>query len=162
MGTLSKAYGLPGLRVGWCLAPPEVLARMAALRDYLTLHLSPMVELIAARVIENADTIVGMRLAQARANRERVARWIEEQEGAVSWVRPTGGVCAFPRLHQVPDVEELCHRLAREHRVLLVPGTCFEVPGHVRLGFGRSPEELEAGLQRLSEVLAASGAPVLA
>lgn len=162
MGTLSKAYGLPGLRVGWCLAPPGVLARMAALRDYLTLHLSPMVELIATRAIEHADTIVGMRLAQARANRDRVARWIEEQEGAVSWVPPTGGVCAFPRLHQVPDVEELCHRLAREHRVLLVPGTCFEVPGHVRLGFGRSPDELEAGLQRLSEVLATSADPVLA
>src|SRR5262249_43758034 len=54
MGTLSKAYGLPGLRVGWCLAAPEVLEKMVRLRDYLTLHLSPLVELLAARALDRS------------------------------------------------------------------------------------------------------------
>src|SRR6185369_8973452 len=50
LGTLSKAYGLPGLRVGWCLAAPDVLERLVRLRDYTTLHLSPLVEYVATRV----------------------------------------------------------------------------------------------------------------
>jgi capreomycidine synthase len=156
-GTLSKAYGLPGLRVGWCLAAPAVLDRMIRVRDYLTLHLSPLVELIAARVIEHADRVLAEKRALAVRNRARVDEWIRDSGGAVSWTLPAGGVCGFPALHAVPDVEAFCHRLAREHRVLLVPGTCFGAPGHARLGFGGAPEDLEMGLSRLSRAL--QGAP---
>lgn len=161
MGTLSKAYGLPGLRVGWCLAAPEVLGRMVVLRDYLTLHLSPLVELLAERVIAGADAIVAQKLAAARRNRAVVDGWIGEQGGAVSWTPPAGGVCGFPRLHGVDDVEAFCHHLAREHRVLLVPGTCFGTPGHVRLGFGGSAATLQEGLGRLAEALRTAGVPAL-
>jgi capreomycidine synthase len=160
MGTLSKAYGLPGVRVGWCLGPPQVLDRMVQVRDYLTLHLSPVVELLAERAVRHGDRIVADRRVLARENRARVDRWVAGQDGAVSWTLPAGGVCGFPRLHNVPDVEAFCHRLAREHRVLLVPGTCFGVEGHVRLGFGRATAELETGLSRLSEAL--REAPALA
>lgn len=154
MGTLSKAYGLPGLRVGWCLADPAVLERMVPVRDYLTLHLSPLVERVAARAIDGADRILAQKQALARRNRETVATWIAAQEGAVTWTLPAGGVCGFPRFHGVPDIEAFCHTLAREHRVLMVPGTCFGVEGHARLGFGGDPAALEMGLARLSEALA--------
>lgn len=153
MGTLSKAYGLPGLRLGWCLAHPEVLQRFIRIRDYLTLHLSPLVELVAQRAIEGGDRLLEPRREQARKNRDLVARWIAAQEGRVEWVRPAGGVCAFPRLNGVSDVVELCRRLVREERVLLVPGTCFGCPQHVRLGFGGSMESTQEGLRRLSRVL---------
>lgn len=155
LGTLSKAYGLPGLRVGWCLAAPGVLERMVHLRDYTTLHLSPLVELIAARVVDGADRILAEKRAAARRNRETVERWMGEQGGAITWTPPAGGVCGFPRLHDVPDVEAFCHALAREHRVMLVPGTCFGTPGHVRLGFGGSPDALAQGLARLAGALRA-------
>ena len=153
LGTLSKGYGLPGLRVGWCLADPAVFETMARVRDYTTLHLSPLVELLAERVIDGADRILAQKRAAARRNRALVQRWIGEQEGAITWTPPQGGVCGFPRLHDVPCVEEFCHALAREHRVLLVPGTCFGTPGHVRLGFGGHATALEEGLGRLSEAL---------
>lgn len=151
-GTFSKAYGLPGLRVGWCFAAPEVLERMVRVRDYVTLHLSPLVEMIAERAVRSADRLLDERLGLARRNREVVARWVEEHTGLVEWVPPAGGVTAFPRL-AVPDVDAFCHRLAREERVLLVPGSCFGHPGHVRLGFGRRTETLEEGLSRLSRLL---------
>jgi capreomycidine synthase len=152
MGTLSKAYGLPGLRVGWCIAAPELLVRLARIRDYTTLHLSPLVERIAERAIDGADVLVGMRREQARANRRLVADWIEEQVGAVEWVPPKGGVSCFIRFPGV-DVDDLCLRLAREQRVLLVPGSCFGEPEFARLGFGGSPENLRQGLARLSRLL---------
>jgi capreomycidine synthase len=68
-GTFSKAFGLPGLRFGWCLAPPDVLAECVRIRDYTTLHLSPLVELLALRVLEHADVFLEPRLKQARLNR---------------------------------------------------------------------------------------------
>ncbi|HYH83414.1 MAG TPA: capreomycidine synthase [Longimicrobium sp.] len=159
MGTMSKAYGLPGLRVGWCLAAPQVLERMVRLRDYLTLHLSPLVELLAERAIDAGDRILARKRADAARNRLLVDRWIAEQGGAVSWTLPAGGVCGFPRFHAVPDMDEFCHRLAREHRVLLVPGSCFGTPGHGRLGFGGPVEGLELGLGRLSQALRSATQP---
>ncbi|HEV2148428.1 MAG TPA: capreomycidine synthase [Longimicrobiaceae bacterium] len=160
-GTFSKAYGLPGLRVGWCFAAPEVLEQMVRVRDYVTLHLSPLVEMIAERAIDGADRLLAERLGLARMNREVVAEWVEDHADFVEWVPPRGGVAAFPRLHAVPDVEAFCHRLAQEQRVLLVPGSCFGHPQHVRLGFGRSTRVLEEGLARLSHLLQGTAAPAL-
>jgi aspartate/methionine/tyrosine aminotransferase len=150
LGTLSKAYGLPGLRVGWCLASPEVLGKMVRIRDYLTLHLSPMVEMVARRVIEEADRIVGMRMELARRNRALVATWMDAHPEWVRWSPPAGGVCAFPFFPGIPDTESFCRTLAEEQGVLLVPGECFGAPGHARLGFGRATEAVQDGLDRLS------------
>ena len=150
LGTLSKAYGLPGLRVGWCLAAPEVLDRLVRLRDYTTLALSPLVEHVATRAIENGDLLLQPRLAQARHNLELVLSWANRHSEFVSVSRPQGGVCAFLRLYNVDDVENFCRQLAEEYSVLLVPGTSFGVSNHVRLGFGCSTTELTEGLSRLS------------
>lgn len=162
-GTLSKSYGLPGLRVGWCLAPPEILQRLARVRDYLTLHLSPLVERLAAGAIAHADDLLALRLPQVRANLATVAAWCEAQEG-VDWAPPRGGVCVFPRLNDIADVDAFCERLGTELGVLLVPGSCFGHPAHVRLGFGGASERLAEGLARLSRALpagvgAGSGSP---
>ncbi|HEX7240647.1 MAG TPA: aminotransferase class I/II-fold pyridoxal phosphate-dependent enzyme, partial [Longimicrobiaceae bacterium] len=125
-------------------------------------HLSPLVEMIAERAVDRADLLLAERLPLARANRAVLAEWMEEHADFVEWVPPAGGVTAFPRFTSVPDVEAFCHRLAREHRVLLVPGNCFGSPGHVRLGFGRSTEALREGLARLSLLLHAAAVPALA
>jgi capreomycidine synthase len=162
LGTFSKAYGLPGLRVGWCLAHPDVFAPMMRVRDYVTLHLSPLVERIAERAVRGADALLAPRLALARHNREVLGRWVAQQGELVEWARPAGGVTAFPRLPLVPDVEAFCHALARRHRVLLVPGSAFGQPQHVRLGFGRSTAELEEALSRVASLLAETAAPALA
>jgi aspartate/methionine/tyrosine aminotransferase len=160
-GTFSKAYGLPGLRVGWCFAAPEVLEQMIRVRDYVTLHLSPLVEMIAERAVLHADRLLAERTGLARRNRGVLAAWVEEHGDLVAWAPPRGGVTAFPRLHAVPDVEAFCHRLAREERVLLVPGNCFGHAQHVRLGFGRATEALEEGLARLSRQLREAAVPAL-
>jgi capreomycidine synthase len=153
IGTLSKAYGLPGLRVGWCLAAPDVLEEFIRLRDYITLHLSPLVELIGTRAVEHADALLGIRLRQARLNLDTFTNWAAEHRGIVEWVRPRGGVCVFMRLHGIPDVEAFCHRLAARQSVLLVPGSNFGEPNHVRLGFGSHVAEFSEGLTRLSSQL---------
>jgi capreomycidine synthase len=158
MGTLSKAYGLPGLRVGWCVAPADVLAQCERLRDYVSLHLSPLVELIACRALEKAGVLLKIRRAQLRVNLAILAAWIEHQHGWIEWTKPVGGACTFLRLPFVGDTEALCHQLAQKHRVLVVPGICFGYPQHVRLGFGGSREELREGLLRFATLLGSEAA----
>jgi capreomycidine synthase len=162
-GTLSKAYGLPGLRVGWCIAVPEVLSRLVRIRDYTTLHLSPLIEMIAQKALEQGDRLLGQRFEQARRNRGMVADWIERQARRLEWVPPQGGVSAFVRFDGC-DVDDFCLRLARGHRTLLVPGSCFRWPAFARLGFGCSTACLVEGLARVSRLLetvpAGRGEPV--
>ncbi|MGH1396845.1 MAG: capreomycidine synthase [Trichormus sp.] len=152
-GTLSKAYGLPGLRVGWCFAAPDVLQECIHLRDYISLALSPLVEIVAQRAIENADCLLNIRRQQAHINRQILADWVENNQDFVEWVKPQGGVTAFPRFRGISDIEAFCHHLINPYGVLLLPGTCFHHPNHVRLGFGGSTSKLEAGLSHLSKLL---------
>lgn len=158
LGTLSKGYGLAGLRVGWCLAAPELLEQFVHWRDYTTLYLSPLVEKVAERAIENYRVLLDLRLERARKNFEVVARWVEAHREFVDWVRPKGGVTTFVRMHGVADVDEFCRRLGREHGVMVVPGSCFNQPGHMRLGFGGPTDDLEEGLARVSNLLRADDA----
>jgi capreomycidine synthase len=155
-GTFSKAFGLPGLRFGWCIAPPEVLADCVRIRDYTVLHVSPLTELLALRVLENADAFLAPRLEQASTNRNIVQQWAGTVADHLSVVLPAGGVAAFPRLDNLPDTGEFCEDLFRRHGVLVVPGSCFGAPRHIRLGFGGPTNELLAGLDKLSAALSAA------
>jgi capreomycidine synthase len=153
LGTLSKAYGLPGLRIGWCFGPPEVLRGMVALRDHVTICLSPLVELIARRVVERADSLLAIRLAQARRNRDIVGTWLEAHAPVVDGSAAQGGVTVFPRLRRHHNTDRLCDELLDRHGVLLLPGRCFGMPSHVRLGFGGPTGVLREGLAALAEHL---------
>ena len=151
-GTFSKAFGLPGLRFGWCIAPADVLDACVHIRDYTTLHLSPLIELLAHRVIQNIDDFLEPRLRQATENRAILLDWVNATD-SVSLAPPVGGVAAFPRLDNFVNTDEFCEELFRKQRVLVVPGSCFGCPGHIRLGFGGAAGELVAGLDRLGSAL---------
>jgi capreomycidine synthase len=153
LGTLTKTYGLGGLRVGWCLAPPDVLVRSVRARDYITLNLSPLIEYIGQKVVENIDVLLDIRLQQARENLALLASWVEQHSDRITWACPQGGVSAFIKFEWIGDVEDFCLRLAHEHGVFLLPGACFGYPEYVRLGFGGPTHELEKGLARISQML---------
>lgn len=154
-GTFSKSYGLAGLRVGWCLAPADLLARMAVLRDYIALYVSPVLEFFAEQAVRNADRIVALQKAHARHNLDLLTKWAAGLDGLVRLNPPDGGVSAFVEFPGQPDTVRICRRLAEQHRVLLVPGECFgdAYRSYARLGFGASTEELTAGLTLLERVL---------
>ncbi|MGA5410366.1 capreomycidine synthase [Streptomyces lavendulocolor] len=164
-GTFSKTFGLPGLRVGWAIAPPDIVPAVFPLRDRTTLFLSPLVELIAERAMRHADVLIGRRAAEARRNLAHLTEWMAEHEDLVRWTPPEGGVCALPvfrELERAADgpaaVERFCLELLSRHRTLLVPGTAFGAPHGARLGFGGPEEDFRAGLAGLSEFLRTRGA----
>jgi capreomycidine synthase len=154
-GTFSKSYGLAGLRAGWCLAPPELLARMALLRDYIALYVSPVLEFFAEQAVRHAERIVAVQREHARANLALLCEWAEGRPELVRFSPPDGGVTTLVEFPGQPDVVGSCRRLAEQHRVLLVPGACFgdAYRDHARLGFGGTTAELTAGLSLLERVL---------
>ncbi|WP_433389494.1 capreomycidine synthase [Micromonospora sp. KLBMP9576] len=154
-GTFSKSYGLAGLRVGWCMAPPELQARMALLRDYIALYVSPVLEFFAEQAVRHADRIVALQREHAAGNLRLLRQWADSAPELVRFAQPAGGVTAFVEFPGQPDVVGMCRRLAEEHRVLLVPGYCFgdAYASHARLGYGGTTAELTAGLSRLEHLL---------
>ncbi|MDG5803806.1 capreomycidine synthase [Streptomyces ossamyceticus] len=153
LGTMSKAYGLPGTRVGWCLGAPELLARFLPLRDALTICLSPLTEYVAERAVVHADRLLAARGPQTARNLRRLTTWAEAHADLVSFTPPGGGCTAFPAFPGVSDTEELCRELGSTYDVLLVPGSGFGHPDRVRLGFGGAEAEFAEGLDRLGRAL---------
>ncbi|MDH6136214.1 capreomycidine synthase [Kitasatospora sp. MAA4] len=147
--TLSKAYGLPGLRVGWCVAPPALIPEMVRLRDYVTISTSPLSEHLGSAVLEQADKVLAPRRQLATANRRLLLDWAAEHPGLVELPAPLGGVTGFPGLAGIPDTTAFCHELEAQDGVLVVPGGAFGHPDRIRIGFGGPSAELTQGLDRL-------------
>jgi aspartate/methionine/tyrosine aminotransferase len=152
-GTLSKAYGFPGLRVGWILGERPVLEQCVALRDYVTLFLSPLVETLAAAVLEHAPKFIEPRWRQSQSNLALLAKAAENWNGMVKLRLPAGGVCTFLEITQASETDTMCALLMKRHRTLVVPGSCFQAPRFVRLGFGAESVEFSRGLSHFSDVL---------
>jgi len=154
-GSMSKAFGLPGLRVGWGIVPPDVVQAAVSVRDYTTLALSPLVEFVAARALRGADRLLGPRLATVADNRALVRAWLDRNPDTVSCpgANEGAGTVIFPALRNVADTVAFCDRLMREQKVLLVPGECWNLPGHVRLGFGGDSAALSRGLDAVTSLL---------
>lgn len=151
LSSLSKAYGLPGMRLGWCIASPALLTRMVALRDYVTLNNSPLTERLATAVLSRADDVLKPRLEQAAANRDLLAAWAARNAEFVDCPVPMAGVCAFPSVPAIADVTPMCVRLADQAGILTVPGRSFGYPNRLRIGFGGPTDEFAAGLTVVAE-----------
>lgn len=154
IGTLSKAYGLPGLRIGWCLGPPELLARTIPLRDSTTLFLSPLTEAIATAAVGRRAALRERYACQLAGNRRRLLEWAAASPDVADCPAPAGGVTAFVRFAGIASTIGPCRDLARAG-VLLLPGAAFGHPDRVRLGFGGPAADLLTGLGKVTEFLAA-------
>ena len=153
LGGLSKAYGLPGVRLGWTVCRDGGLnRRMQAAKDFTTICAPAPAEVLALIAVRAADRLVGRALAGIRRNLALVDEFMRRRAGAVCWVRPRGSSVGFPELLTGMPVDAFCERLVREHGVLLVPGSMFEVgTSHFRMGLGRA--SLPAGLAVLGDFM---------
>ncbi|MGZ4279460.1 MAG: aminotransferase class I/II-fold pyridoxal phosphate-dependent enzyme [Solirubrobacteraceae bacterium] len=153
LGVMSKTLALAGLRIGWLACRDrELLARIAAIKDYTTICSSAPSEILALIALRRRDELVSRSRAIVDANLplldDLFARW----EGVFEWVRPRGAAIGFPRLVADVAVDDFARELVCEEGVLLLPGSIYEHPGnHFRIGFGRRnmPEAL-ARLERFA------------
>lgn len=156
-GGLSKAYGLPGLRLGWIVAPHDMVDVLWGYHDYTTIAPSFLSDQLARVALgpqasQRLATRTRMILSE---NIEVVGRWIDRMEGVVRWIRPQAGAIAFVAYVPTINSTELATRLRKQHDVLLVPGDHFKMDGYVRIGYGGDPRRLDEALQRTGECLRA-------
>ena len=147
---MSKAYAMAGLRIGWLATHDrELLARLAAFKDYTTICSSAPSEILAIIALRAGDRVLARSNGIVAANLDRLDAFFEAWADRFSWVRPRAGSIGFPRL-TVPGVwiDDWAAELVGTEGVLLLPGSQFGHPGnHFRIGFGRT--DLPVALDRL-------------
>jgi aspartate/methionine/tyrosine aminotransferase len=152
LGTVSKAYGLPGLRVGWLASRDRgLLERVKEMKLYTTICSSAPSELLVALALRHADSLIGTSRELTLANLPLLEAFLERHAELFRWVAPNAGPIGFPRVAGDFDVREWCERIAEQASVLLLPGSVYGEPRHVRFGFGRA--SVPRALERLSEHL---------
>ncbi len=145
--SLTKAYGLSGLRCGWALASPEVAERMWHIND---LHGATAVypaELLSVIAFSKLDEIAAKQKSVLNQNR-RLLREVLESQSALEYFWPEHGTVVFPRLRS-GNVEKFCERLKREYEISVVPGHFFEDPERIRIGVGGATEDVRDSLEQL-------------
>jgi aspartate/methionine/tyrosine aminotransferase len=152
LGTVSKAHGLPGLRIGWLACRDQgLLERIRDLKLYTTICSSAPSELLVALALRHADELVARSRRLVLANLPLVEAFLERRAELLRWVRPSAGPIGFPHVAGDFDVQAWCEGIAEQAGVLLLPGTVYGQPRHVRMGFGRA--NLPQALARLDEHL---------
>jgi aspartate/methionine/tyrosine aminotransferase len=149
----SKALCLSGLRIGWIVDHNEHRrGRYRDARNYFTITANVFGERLAVVALEHSHKIYARARQVATDNLALLDRVFAAHDGFLRWLRPGGGMTAFPWLEDGTDTREFCRRLAQQG-VLIVPGDCFGQPKHFRLGFAASGNRFAPALERLADFL---------
>jgi aspartate/methionine/tyrosine aminotransferase len=152
LGAVSKAHGLPGLRVAWLVCrDPDVRRSISDVKLYTTICSSAPSELLLALALRHEPRLVERSRALVLANLPLVDALLERRAELFSWVRPDAGPIGFAAVEGVQDVRSWCEEIAQQAGVLLLPGDVYEQPAHVRIGFGRA--QTPQAITRLEEHL---------
>lgn len=150
--SLTKSYGLAGVRVGWVLADPETIERCLRVRDIVDAVGSIPSETIGTFAFKHLDLLLDRAREILRANHRVMGTFVEHRP-ELDWVVPSGGGVSFPRLLGVVDASEFVEMAHHRHGVGVTPGTMFGAPAHFRVAVAGELSVLEEGLQRLGEAL---------
>ena len=152
LNTVSKSYGLPGLRIGWVGSRDAgLLDRIRELKLYTTICSSAPSELLVALALRHGEQLIERSRRLVLANLSLLDAFLERRRDLFDWVRPSAGPIGFPRVKGDFDVQGWCEQTAERADVLLLPGAVYEQPRHVRLGFGRA--NLPQAVERLDAYL---------
>ena len=155
MGSLSKAYGLPGLRIGWTVTTPEMAAEIWARQDYVTICTTKLSNHLAAyalspevrpRIMKRARTLI-------RNGYSNFENWCARHADLFSFVRPQAAAVAFVRYNRKINSVELVDRLIAEKETYVVPGDHFGLDHHLRISYGLSDDYVTDGLDRINALL---------
>ena len=149
--SLTKSYGLSGLRCGWILSSAEVAERIRRTRDVVDGTGSIVAERLAVAAFRHLDRLVQRSLSLLQANRPIIQSFLESRTD-LEWA-PSAGTVVFPRLSHVADTTEFAERLLRTRDTAVVPGRFFQAPAHLRIGFGGPTETLREGLKAVTQAL---------
>ncbi len=148
----SKAFPLAGVRTGWMIEhDPKRREQYWTARTYFSISNNTAGEILAEIAMRNRKIVLGKTQETASRNLQRLDAFMAEHRDTLGWIRPQGGMTAFPWLLSGEDARPFC-QAAAEQGILLVPGDCYDIPSHFRLGFAAATEGMfTKALQRLGE-----------
>jgi hypothetical protein len=150
--SLTKSYGLSGLRCGWILSSPSVAERLRRARDVVDGTGPIVTERLGTLAFAELDRLIARSTALLNTNGTIVRDFLTGRS-ELQWLDPAGGTVVFPRVRDVADTSTLAARLLGERETAIVPGRFFEAAQHFRLGFGGPTDGLRGGLQALGQAL---------
>ncbi|WP_065373436.1 aminotransferase [Ensifer adhaerens] len=151
-GSMSKTFSLAGLRLGWIVAPPELIHAVSIHRDYNTISVGMLDDHFAAIALENKNKILARSQSITRTNLAVLSDWVDS-EPRISWVKPKSGTTALLKYDLPMTSEAFCLGLLERTGVMLTPGSAMDIEGYLRIGYANSESILREGLQRLSGFL---------
>jgi hypothetical protein len=152
---LSKAYGLPGLRVGWIIGPENMVKKTWPYHDYTTISPSALSDRLATIALApgTRERILERTRGILNANFPVLEKWLKDHDGLFGFRAPKAGAICFVRYDLKVNSTELVERMIREKSVLIVPGDHFETDGYLRFGYGPERGYLLRALGRIEEIL---------
>ncbi|MEU9454888.1 aminotransferase [Streptomyces sp. NPDC048277] len=151
-GSMSKPYSLAGLRLGWIVGPAGLLADVSTHRDYTTVSVGRVDDLLASVALENKDAILARAHRITRTNLAILDEWIGGRDD-IGYVRPSSGTTALLRYRAPIGSYEFCTRLLERTGVIFTPGAAFGIEHTVRIGFADDTETLRTGLDLVGQFL---------
>jgi aspartate/methionine/tyrosine aminotransferase len=145
-GGLSKAFGLPGLRLGWVVSTPSMIRRLCSYHDYMTLTPSCMQPKRRDEILERTRTII-------RHNLPVLEKWIAKHNDVFDYARPDAGAIATVKYRLPISSVALFNRIREEKSVLITPGGHFGIGRYLRIGYGYDLGKTRRGLQRIDPIL---------
>jgi aspartate/methionine/tyrosine aminotransferase len=145
LGSMSKTYGLPGLRLGWLASRDvEIIRRCLEFKYYTTICSSAPSEFLSALALRHREKLVDRNLEIVRKNLPLLDSFIKRRSDLFEWVKPDSSPTDFVRFKPERGVLNFCEEVVRDCSVMLLPGTVYDQPQHIRFGFGRKnmPEAL--------------------
>lgn len=147
---LSKAYGLPGLRIGWIVSSPEFKQSVVRRHDYTVIGPSPASDYLARRALGARERIQARTRRILNTNWPTLERWLTGFDGLFDWIEPAAGAICMVRYRTELGALDLVEQIRARHGILLVPGDHFDLPRHLRLGYGNEPDEFAPALRDLA------------
>ncbi|MDP2983079.1 MAG: aminotransferase class I/II-fold pyridoxal phosphate-dependent enzyme [Candidatus Latescibacter sp.] len=152
-GSLTKCFGVIGLRVGWIAAPEKLIAKVRDFRDYLTHTLSPVSDFLAAAALEHVSAFIEPNRETLRRNLAALEGMVKETDG-ISLILPEAGAVAFPAFKQGISSDVFARGLMEKHGVFVLPGSTFETESHFRINLGQEPDSFRRALKLIGEYCA--------
>lgn len=150
---LSKAYGLPGLRIGWLVGPKEVVDATLERHDYTVIGPSPASDYLAIQALKACPAILQRTRDILNENYPVLDNWLRKFGDLFSWHAPECGAICFVRYSHQIDALSLVEKIRADQSILLVPGEHFQMPKYLRIGYGGKPSEFSAALELLEKGL---------
>lgn len=152
IGSLSKIYGLGGLRLGWMAGPEEVIRKARTALDYLECDLPAPSESIGLAALRKAPELADRARRIAQRNFALVEEWLSRRDD-LSWVKPDGGTVCLVKLPPGVDAMELSNFLREKYSTLVVPGEFFWIRGFIRISCGGDEDILRQGLKNIAKAV---------